>query len=423
MSNPAASATPPVTAPDPSPSPYRLIEFITLFALLTSLTALTIDAILPAFPAMAASFSVADATDLQLTISLMVLGMVFGELAFGPLADANGRKWAIVTGLLIFATGTLIALFAQSMTMLLLGRLVQGMGVAGSKIGTRALIRDRFQGEAMARIMSFVMMILILVPMLAPALGQLVLWIAGWRAIFLMLLVLALIAGAWLVVRQPETLTTERRLPIRPLPLAKTTLRILKHPQVMAYTIVAGLVFGCQVVYYSIAHSLFEDLYQAGARFPLYFAILAAGIGLASLTNGALVMRLGMYRQTLTALIGMMGISALLAILAWLGEGKPSLPVFLLLGFWLFFGVGLLFGNINALAMQSLGQVAGLGSSIIASFSSLVAVGVSFAVGPLYNQTVYPLALVFFGAAAISLVLVMSVYWRDCGEVEPVRQT
>lgn len=421
MSNPAASDSPAVTAQDPSLPSFRLIEFVVLFALLTSLTALTIDAILPAFPAMAASLSVADVTDLQLTISLMVLGMVFGELAFGPLADSRGRKWAIVTGLLIFAIGTLMALFAQSLTMLLLGRLVQGMGVAGSKIGTRALIRDRFQGDAMARIMSFVMMILILVPMLAPALGQLLLWIAGWRAIFLMLLVLALIAGTWLVVRQPETLTPERRIPVRPLPLAKTTLRILKHPQVMAYTVVAGLVFGCQVVYYSSAQLLFEDLYQAGARFPLYFAILAAGIGLASLTNGALVMRLGMYRQTLTALIGLIGISALLAVLAWLEGGKPSLPVFLWLGFWLFFGVGLLFGNINALAMQSLGQVAGLGSSIIASFSSLVAVAVSFAVGPLYNQTVYPLALAFFGAAVISLVLILSVQRKQGGDVEPVR--
>lgn len=421
MSNPAASDSPAVTAPDPSPESYRLIEFVVLFALLTSLTALTIDAILPAYPAMAASLSVAEVTDLQLTISLMVLGMVFGELAFGPLADSYGRKWAIVTGLLIFGIGTLIALLAQSLTVLLIGRLVQGMGVAGSKIGTRALIRDRFQGDAMARIMSFVMMILILVPMLAPALGQLILWVSGWRAIFAMLLVLALIAGAWLVVRQPETLTPERRIPIRPLPLAKTTLRILKHPQVMAYTVVAGLVFGCQVVYYSIAQLLFEDLYQAGARFPLYFAILAAGIGLASLTNGALVMRLGMFRQTITALTGMMAISALLAALAWFGDGKTSLPVFLLLGFWLFFGVGLLFGNINALAMQSLGQVAGLGASIIASFSSLVAVAVSFAVGPLYNQTVYPLALAFFGAAAISLVLILSVQGKHYGDVQPVR--
>ncbi|MEX0623438.1 multidrug effflux MFS transporter [Saccharospirillum sp.] len=421
MSNPATPDSPAVTASGLSPPSFRLIEFVVLFALLTSLTALTIDAILPAFPAMAASFSVTDVTDLQLTISLMVLGMVFGELAFGPLADARGRKWAIVTGLLIFGVGTLIALFAQSMTVLLIGRLVQGMGVAGSKIGTRALIRDQFQGDAMARIMSFVMMILILVPMLAPALGQLILWIAHWRAIFVMLLVLALTAGTWLVLRQPETLTAERRIPIRPVTLARTTLRIVQHPQVMAYTLVAGLVFGCQVVYLSIAQALFEDLYQAGARFPLYFAILAAGIGLASLTNGALVMRLGMFRQTVTALIGMMVISALLAGLAWFGDGKTSLPVFLSLGFWLFFGVGLLFGNINALAMQSLGQVAGLGSSIIASFSSLVAVAVSFAVGPFYNQTLYPLALVFFGAAVISLLLVIFARGRDVGEVIPFR--
>jgi DHA1 family bicyclomycin/chloramphenicol resistance-like MFS transporter len=350
----------------------------------------------------------------------MVLGMVFGELGFGPLADSRGRKWAIVVGLLIFSAGTLIALFAQSYSVLLFGRVVQGIGVAGSKIGTRALIRDQFQGDAMARIMSFIMMILILVPMLAPALGQLILWAAGWRAIFALLLLLALVAGTWLVLRQPETLTLERSIPIRPGTIFRTGLRIVQHPQVMAYTVIAGLVFGCQVVYLSTAQALFEDLYQAGTRFPLYFAILAAGIGLASLTNGMLVMRLGMYRQTLTALFGMMAMSALLAGMAWLGDGKTSLTWFLVLGFCLFFFVGSLFGNINALAMQSLGQVAGLGASVIASCSSLVAVGVSFVAGPFYNQTLYPLAMVFFAVAAISLGLFIYAGSREVGDVMPV---
>lgn len=395
----------------------RLPEFIALFALMTSLTALSIDAILPAMPYIESEFQVSDPTRVQWLVSLFIFGMVFGELLFGPLSDALGRKPVILIGLCVYALGTVIAMNADSLTTLILGRIVQGMGVSGPKIGSRALIRDQYQGDAMARILSFVMMLFILVPMLAPAYGQLVLALAGWRVIFVSFLVLAVIVALWLVLRQPETLEPERRIPLSPVNLGQSASRILRHPKVMAYTVVAGLIFGCQVTYYSMAQSLFEDLYQAGALFPVFFAILAAGIGVASFVNGTLVMRLGMHRQTVTALSGMIALSASLMGLAWLGGGQTSLPVFLVLGFGLFFCVGLLFGNINALAMQSLGQVAGIGASLVASVSSLVAVGVSLTVGHFYAPTLYPLATGFLVCSVLALSLVRFARRSDVGEV------
>lgn len=398
-------------------SPLKLPEFIALFALMTSLTALTIDAILPAMPAIEAEFGVTDPTRTQWLVSLFIFGMVFGELVFGPLSDALGRKPAILIGLAIYAVGTVIAMTADSLSVLIVGRIVQGIGVSGPKIGSRALIRDQYQGDAMARIMSFVMMLFILVPMLAPAYGQLVLALADWPVIFLTFLVLALVVAFWLTMRQPETLAPERRIPLSPSNLARSAARILRHPKVMAYTVVAGLIFGCQVTYYSIAQALFEDLYQAGALFPVFFAMLAAGVGVASFVNGTLVMRLGMHRQTVTALSGMMGLSTLLIVLAWFGDGRTPLPVFLALGFSLFFCVGLLFGNINALAMQSLGQVAGIGASLIASVSSLVAVLVSITVGQFYNQTLFPLAFGFLACATLALVLVVAARRSSAGEI------
>jgi len=390
----------------PKPPSRSLPELVAGFALLTCLTALSLDAILPGLPAIEAQFGVST-TDTQLVVSMLVLGMVFGELAFGPLADAYGRKPAIMSGLGIFMVGTLIATLATSLPMLLAGRIIQGIGVAGPKIGTRALIRDQFSGDAMARIFSFVVMLIILVPMVAPAFGQLVLAVGNWRGIFISYAVLAAIGATWLLLRQPETLSSERRIPLSPGQLANNIGLIVRHPKVMAYTFVAGLIFGCQVTYLSTAQAIFDDLYNAGARFALYFALLAAGIGLAAFTNGRLVMKLGMQRQTITALVGMILLSVLLLVVSWSGGGYPSLLTFLVLGFGLFFCVGLLFGNINALAMEWLGRVAGLGASVIASVSSLISVCVALLVGQFYNQTLYSLALGFLGCAALALVLVL----------------
>ncbi|MFG1496182.1 multidrug effflux MFS transporter [Saccharospirillum sp. HFRX-1] len=390
----------------PKPPSRSLPELVAGFALLTCLTALSLDAILPGLPAIEAQFGVST-TDTQLVVSMLVLGMVFGELTFGPLADAYGRKPAIMTGLGIFMVGTLIATLATSLPMLLAGRIIQGIGVAGPKIGTRALIRDQFSGDAMARIFSFVVMLIILVPMVAPAYGQLVLAVGNWRGIFISYAVLAAIGATWLLLRQPETLSQERRIPLSLGKLAANTGLIVRHPKVMAYTGVAGLIFGCQVTYLSTAQAIFSDLYNAGASFAIYFAILASGIGLASFTNGRLVMKLGMQRQTITALVGMIVLSILLLLASWSGDGYPSLLTFLALGFGLFFCVGLLFGNINALAMEWLGRVAGLGASVIASVSSLISVCVALLVGQFYNQTLYSLALGFLGCALLALVLVL----------------
>ena len=156
----------------------RLPEFVALFAVMMSLTAMSIDAMLPALPAIGHSLGVEDSKDTQLIISLFILGMGCGEIFFGPLSDAIGRKKAIYIGIGIYCAGAVLALTATSIEQLLLGRIVQGIGVSGPKIASRALIRDQFEGNAMARIMSFIMMVFILTPMIAPAVGQFILLFA-----------------------------------------------------------------------------------------------------------------------------------------------------------------------------------------------------------------------------------------------------
>ena len=388
-------------------SALSLPEFVSLFALMISLTALTIDAMLPAYAAIGESLAVSNPNDTHLIITMLIVGMAVGELFFGPLSDSIGRKKAILIGIAIYCLGTLIAMTADSLNQLLIGRVIQGIGVSGPKIASRALIRDQFSGDAMARIMSFIMMVFILVPMLAPAFGQLILLLTDWRGIFYAFLIHGIVVAVWFSWRQPETLPVSRRMPFSVHHLYRSAITVFMHKQVMAYTLVAGLIFGMQLVYYNSSQAIFQDLYKTGTLFPFYFAVLALGIGVASLTNGKLVMRYGMHFLTKSALAGLIVTSVILLLLSQTYSGVPPFWYFMGLVFLMLFCVGIIFGNINAMAMQFLGHIAGLAASLIASVSSIIAALVSVVVGRFYNDTLIPLAIGFGLSSAIALGLAL----------------
>lgn len=393
----------PVAAPE---KPLSTVEFIALFSLITSLTAASIDGMLPALGIMGTELGAPDHTTTQLVISLFILGMVFGELVFGPLSDAIGRRKTILIGMAIFCAGSVVAMTAQSMEQMLLGRVIQGIGVSGPKIGSRALIRDKFGGDAMARIMSYIYMVFVLVPMLAPALGQLIMTVSHWRAIFVVYLLMGIVVSVWLMTRQDETLLVENRIALALRPLARNAGLIIRHRRTAAYILALGIVFGGKLFYLSTAQSIFQDIYGAGNRFPLYFAMLAFGIGVASFSNSQLVMRYGMERLSTLALFSMCVLSSCLLALALAFEGKPPFIPFMVVCGLLFFCFAILFSNLNAMAMQHLGRVAGLGASIVSSGSSLIAVIIAVSFGRFYEQSVLPLSIAFLlsGVAGILLV-------------------
>ncbi|PYE86465.1 multidrug effflux MFS transporter [Phyllobacterium leguminum] len=380
-------------------------ERIALYALLTSITSISIDALLPGLRQIGADVGVTPPLSTQHVISLFIFGMAFGELFLGPLSDAIGRKKALVLGLSVYAVGTVIAMLAGSLEMVILGRFLQGAGVAGPKIATRAMIRDQFEGDAMARVMSFMFTLFILVPMLAPALGQGIIAVAGWRGVFLLYLVVAGLLGLWLVLRQPETLPVDKRIAFRPKLLLTNGRRILSNRRVVMLIAATGFVFGAQLLYLGTAADLFLDVYGIAETFPFYFAALAAGIGLASFLNGKLVQRFGMDTMARPAFLGLASTGLLMLLASTLWDGRPPLAVLMLLGFAAFFAIGVLFGNLNAMAMRSLGEVAGLGASLIASGSSLVATLFAVAMGVFYDGTAFNLSAGFFLAGAISLIL------------------
>ncbi len=393
------------------------VGFVLRVSLLTSLTALSIDTMLPALPAIGESLGVEDGNNLQLIITLLFLGMFFGELALGPLSDSIGRKRALGIGIIIFCIGTVVAMTAASLQMLLLGRVIQGVGVSGPKIISRAMIRDQFQGKNMARVFSFVMTVFICVPMVAPILGQTIVKLAGWRAIFMVFLAIAISSFLWILFKQPETLPPADRIPINIGDLTKTTIRIFQHPLVLCYAVTAGLAFAILLLYLSTSQAMFEQIYDKADSFPLYMAILATGFGLATMLNSKLVMKYGMYRPCVGAVLGLVGIG----VYFFTGgqEGGHSFISFMAGCYIVLFCIGILFPNLSALAMQPLGKVAGIGASLISAISTTIGVSLSIIVGRYYNNTLMPLAFAVLFCAILSLFFLYLAKRGKMDMVEP----
>jgi DHA1 family bicyclomycin/chloramphenicol resistance-like MFS transporter len=388
-------------------------EFVIIVSLITSLGALSIDAILPALPQIGSDLNVQNANDRQLTISLFILGMAVGQMVGGPLSDKTGRKPPAFWGYALFVVGSLLSLFAVSFPLLLSGRFLQGAGISASRTVTIALVRDRYEGREMARVMSFVMTVFILVPMLAPTFGQTLLLLWGWRSIFGFYVLFAVITVLWFGLRMPETLTSEERAPFSLRRIVVAIREIVGIRLALGYTVAAGLINGAFLGYLNSAQQIFQEQYALGELFPLYFAGAAFSIGLASLLNSRLVMRLGMSFLARWSLIAVGGLSVGALGISLLTAGQP--PLWFLMAYLVtaFFCIGILFGNINALAMKPLGHIAGIGAAVIGALSTLISVPIGTAIGQSYNGTILPFVAGMVILVGLSIVVVR---WADGGQ-------
>jgi DHA1 family bicyclomycin/chloramphenicol resistance-like MFS transporter len=389
-----------------------LLEFVALMALVFSVVALATDAMLPALSEIGRELGAERANDAQLIISIFFLGIVFGQAFFGPFSDSRGRKPAIYAGFAVFSIGCLVSIFSTSFSGMLAGRFLQGLGAAGPRVVVVALIRDQFQGRDMARVMSFIISIFILVPIVAPAMGQLLLIVADWRSIFYAFLLLTVVSITWFSFRQEETLAPEQRIPFSPVRVVGRVREIGSTRVTMGYTIITGLMSGCFIGYLNTSQQILQLQYGLGKMFPLYFAVLAFFFGLATLLNSRLVVRFGMQLLTGTALVGIVVISVIYLPFSWMLAGQP--PLWTLMSYLMvcFFSVGMLFGNLNALAMEPLGHVAGTGAAFVGSVSTLIAVAAGSLIGQSYNGTILPLVT---GFAVLSLLSLLMMRWAEAG--------
>jgi DHA1 family bicyclomycin/chloramphenicol resistance-like MFS transporter len=386
-------------------------EFIFLVALLTALVAMSIDTMLPAIGTMASEFGVSDPNKRQYIIGTFFAGMTIGTLLSGPISDSTGRKPAIFAGLLIYAAGSLLCLFSPSFEMLLAGRALQGVGASSPRIVSMAMVRDGQGGAAMARIMSFVMSVFMLVPILAPSIGQLVLYVASWRMIFVGFLAMAVFAAIFLQVRQEETLPREKRVAFSAGNLFRSAVQFFRFPSAWGYTISVGFVFASFICYLGTSQQIFAEQYEQGEWFAVWFGAFAVAIACAMIFNGRMVMRHGMRMLAKWAVRGCILLAAVFLPVALAYAGHPPLWTLGLFLFCTFFCCGILFGNYNAMAMEPVGHIAGMAAAISGTLSTLVALAIGTWFGQQYDGTVMPLAYAFLSMSVMAMLVSEGVEW------------
>lgn len=375
-------------------------EFIALMASLMSIVALAIDALLPAISNIGIAIDSLDPTDNQLLITMIFLGLGVGQLFFGPLSDSFGRKPIVYMGFGIFAVASAICVFAPSLEVMIVGRILQGIGLSAPRTIAISIIRDTYKGDYMARIMSFVTAFFILVPVVAPAIGKWIMDAFGWEAIFYIQLFFALVVAIWFWKRQVETLRPQYKIPFSGKVFVNGLREFMKHNETVAFTFTSGFITGSFLVYLSASQHVFEDQYGLTESFPYIFAGLACSVGLSTFLNGTLVMRFGMRRLALMALTAFCAI-AILYVVVFYGSPNPNVAVLVLFLFAQFFCLGFLWGNFRSIAMEPIGHIAGIGAAINGFVSTIMAVPIANYIGGFVQETVWPM---FVGLAICGLL-------------------
>jgi MFS transporter, DHA1 family, multidrug resistance protein len=383
--------------------PLHRSEFVALMALLFAIVALSIDAMLPALPEIAADLAPQSPNLAQLVVTVFVLGMGLGTFVAGPLSDVFGRKAVILAGSGLFVTGALLCFFAPSLEWILAARLLQGLGAAAPRVAGSAMIRDLFKGRDMAQIMSVIMAVFMMVPAIAPLLGQGVIALAGWRAIFLVLATVSLATALWMGLRQPETLPPARRQSLTLRHLAAATREVLSLPVVRAAIALQALILGGLFAALSSLQGIFAQSFDRGDSFPLWFAAIAVGSAAGSVLNARFVQRFGMRRMVGWALTTTFAFSLWLLSAQFVPlPGDVRFAAFIAWAIVAFGGMGMTMGNLNALALEPLGHIAGLASSVITALSTVLSVALAIPVGQAFTGSEVPLLMGFvvFGLLA-----------------------
>ncbi len=381
-------------------------EFVAMIAALMALNALAIDVMLPALPNIGDALGVDTDNERQKILIAYLVGFGGAQLFYGPFSDRFGRRSILLGGLGLYTAASVLSVFSDSFDHLLFARLLQGIGCAAPRVVALSIVRDCYSGRQMGRVMSLAMMVFMAIPVLAPSIGQVLLFVAPWRAIFLMLMLGGLVMFVWCFIRLPETLAVENRTPLDPASIFAAYRTTVTTRITLGYMLATALVFGALFGFIASAQQVFVDIFELGALFPVVFAGIALCMSAASFLNSKLVGRVGMRRLSHGALIGF-------ALLGWLqvaiaALGYETLPIFVIILASTMFLFGFIGPSFNAMAMEPLGHIAGTASSVLGFVTTLGGAVLGYIIGQFFDGTVLPLALGFaaFGLAALVIVLI-----------------
>lgn len=378
-------------------------EFVIIIALNFSLIAFSIDAILPALPHIASELIPSSPNKTQFIISSFLVGMGIATLFAGPLSDSFGRKKIICIGGTIFLFGTIIAGTANNLEVVLIGRFIQGLGVAGPRVAALAIVRDLYAGRKMAQIMSISMIFFTFVPAVAPMIGALILINFGWRSIFTGFIIFLTIAVGWLLLRQPETLVKNDRVSFAFSRIYKSLIDCFANKIFVISTILQTLTFSILFASISTIQQVFDISYDKASSFPYWFGLIALISGSGSFINSYLVVKMGMRRLISVGFV--IGTGASLCLILFNLFYLIPFSLYFVWQLCVFFMIGLIIGNLNALAMQPMGHIAGLAASIIGSASTIFGVLIAIPIGLSFKNSPDPLIIGTFCLSSLSFLI------------------
>lgn len=366
-------------------------EFIAMMAMMVATVAFSIDSMLPAMPDIAAELTPDLPNRAQLILSSFLIGMGVGTLFAGPLSDAFGRKTVVNFGAALYILGAVLAWAAPSLELMIAARIMQGIGAAAPRIVSLAIVRDLYAGREMARIVSFIMIVFTIVPALAPMVGAGIIVLGGWRAIFIAFLIFALISGVWVNTRLSEPLPVAARRPFRLAAFREALREMVAIPMVRNSIYVQTLIFSVLFTSIALIQPTFDQIFDKGDDFALYFFVIGLFCATSSMVNAAFVMKHGMRAIISLSLSVTVTLTAIVLVIQM--ADLPQGITFWSFVLWqtaIFFQMGLTVGNLNALGMEPLGHIAGLAASVIGAVATIIASIVSTVIAQFFDGTTLP---------------------------------
>ena len=386
-------------------------EFVGMMASLMAMNALAIDAMLPALGFISRDYGLSDPNARQWIVSAYLIGTGLGAVFYGPLSDRFGRRPVLLGAVGVYTMLSVLSIFSGTFGTLVGLRLAQGLAAGAFSVLVGSIVRDRYSGDAMAQLMSFVFIVFMGVPVIAPTLGSAVLAFAGWHMIFVLLALMGAGVGFWVYKRLPETLNPDNVIPIKASSIIEVWSKVITHRQALGYMFGSGIAFGALFGFINSAQQIFFEVFGAADIFPYAFAGVAGAMALASFFNSRIVMRFGARRVSHSALIAFIALSAIHLVVA---QGGESLAAFLILHALTMSMCGFIGANFSSIAMEPFGHMAGAASSFQNSCRMLCAAGLGVVIGQSFDGTVIPLVTGFLlcGSAALMLLI-----WSEKGKL------
>jgi len=387
-------------------------ETIALLAGLMALNALAIDAMIPALPDIGSELGVATDNRRQLVVLAYFLGFGVGQIFWGPLADRFGRKPILAAGVALYTGFALLCGIASSFELLIAGRVAKGASAAVTRVLVTAMVRDLFEGEEMARVMSLVFMVFMVVPMLAPNMGQAILWIADWRAIFLVLAGYGAVIWLWSFLKLPETLHPEYRRALDAREIWQGAKAAATDRISIGYTLALTAVFAGLTAYIASIQQIVAEVFAAEDLIGPVFAAIAGPMVVASWGNSRIVGRFGLRRTGHAGLIAFVLVAAVHALVAELIV--EPLWLFVLLMQLSFVSFAFTTSNFGTLAMTNMAPIAGTASSFQGVVGTIGGATLGLIIGQSYDGTQLPFLIgcAASGSAGLGLVL-----WTERGRL------